>query len=429
MLSFTEQLKDLIFDVESTGGSFIQKISPPNEMILKLKGYAIKRLKSESQEEIPRQVEFFLFEEFNEGFFEEGIRVSLVHLAEMGITKTEEVYDILCKVIDKRIDGILSKGKRDYFRNKETINIDDAIVQSVVYVWEEYGSEPTILYNFAKQRFLIIWDYHQNRWKTTGLGNFLIELKPFQAIAFLLTIDLTFTTGDNDYKHLSIKTLESLLKKNKNDSHIHIIPLHRETLRLLGIIRSDSEKHWEFGLTPIGKSVIEFVLADDNPMKEVVTALILNEEQGIHFEGSEKELNELKVQLNSDIIDKTNLDSIENGITLFKKGSFIDSSRILFPSIESIANHMLLIAGENPDDHRMYPGLVKKTTKLEELKLIPTDLSKGIEIATSRNKVLHGEYEPLEQEYAYPLCIAAIIYLRRILNEYKKVKVKSTHIQ
>ena len=160
MLSFTEQLKELIFDVERNGGSPVQKLSPSPDLVLKLKGYAIRRLREEP-EPLPRNVEFFLLEEFNEGFFEEGIRVSLVHLGEMGITDSEEVLEILHKVIDKRLDGILRRGNsgRYHHRYDDTISIDDAIVQSIEYVWDEYGSEPTVLYNFAKQRFLILWDY------------------------------------------------------------------------------------------------------------------------------------------------------------------------------------------------------------------------------------------------------------------------------
>jgi len=421
MPSFTEQLKELIFDVERNGGSPVQKLSPSPDLVLKLKGYAIRRLREEP-EPLPRNVEFFLLEEFNEGFFEEGIRVSLVHLGEMGITDSEKVLEILHKVIDKRLDGILRRGNsgRYHHRYDDTISIDDAIVQSIEYVWDEYGSEPTVLYNFAKQRFLILWDYHRNRWQTTGLGRFLLELKPLQAVAFLLTIDLTFNTGERDIRHISADALKSLLKPEKR--HEHIVPLHRETLRRLGVIRTLSSRHWEYDLTPPGAVVVESILAEDNPMREIVAALVQNEEQGIEFEGSEKEIGKLKAELASEVVDTASRESVENAIILYKKGSYIDASRIFFPSIESVANQMLSMAGEDPSDHRTFPGLARKITKLEELKLIPADLSKGIEIATSRNKVLHGEYEPLEQEYAYPLCVAAIIYLRRILGEFAKLR-------
>jgi hypothetical protein len=195
MLSFTEQLKELIQDVETRGGSPVQKISPPPELMLKLKGYVIKRLR-EQPEPLSQNLEFFLLEEFNEGFFEEGIRVCLIHLGEMGITDQEEVSHILHKVIDRRLEMMLGKGderhRSTHYADK--ISIDDALVQSVGYVWEEYGSEHTILYNFAKQRFLIVWDYQRNRWQTTGLGRFLLELKPLQVISLLLTVDLTFTS-------------------------------------------------------------------------------------------------------------------------------------------------------------------------------------------------------------------------------------------
>lgn len=425
MLSFTERLKELILDVETSGGSPVQKLSPSPDLVLQLKGYAIKRLREES-EPLPRSVEFFLLEEFNEGFFEEGIRVSLVHLGEMGITDSEDVLKILRKVIDKRLNSILRKDRsRQRLYHDDTITIDDAIVQSVDYVWDEYGSEPTILYNFAKQRFLILWDYHRNRWQTTGLGRFLLELKPLQAVAFLLTIDLTFNTGERDTRHMSTDALRSLLEPGDRYERV-IIPLHRETLKRLGVIRTLSRRHWEYELTPLGKVVVESVLDDDNPMNEIVAALVQNEEQGIQFEGSEKELGELEAQIRSEAIESTSRQSIENAIDLYRKGSYVDASRVFFPSIESIASQMLSIAGEDVSNHRKFPGLARKVARLEELKLIPADLAKGIEIAISRNKVLHGEYEPLEQEYAYPLCVAAIIYLRRMLIEFTRLKAEPT---
>jgi hypothetical protein len=424
MLIFTEQLKELIHDVEASGGSPVQKISPPLKLMLKLKGYVIKRLREQASP-LPRNVEFFLLEEFNEGFFEEGIRVCLIHLGEMGITDPEEVSSILHKVVDRRLEMMLGKGDERHraARYVDKITIDDALVQSLEYVWEEYGSEPTILYNFAKQRFLIVWDYQRNRWQTTGLGRFLLELKPLQIIGFLLTIDLTFSTSDRDIRHMSADALRSLLKSEKQYHFDRIIPLHRETLKRLGVLRTLS-RHWEYELTPLGKVVIEAILSEDNPMREVVKALVENEEQGIHFEGSEKELDLLRKQLASGGMDQGSRNSVENAIALYSRGSYTDAARIFFPSIEAVANRMLSVAGEKPNDHKVFPGLTRKLTKLEELKLISTDLSKAIDIATSRNKVLHGEYEPLEQEYAYPLCVAGIIYLQRMFNEFEKVKGK-----
>jgi hypothetical protein len=175
-------------------------------------------------------------------------------------------------------------------------------------------------------------------------------------------------------------------------------------------------------LTPLGKVVVETVLSEDNPMGEVVKALVENEEQGIHFEGSDKELDLLRKQLASEAIDQGSRNSIVNAIELYIRGSYTDAARIFFPSIEAVANQMLSAAGENPNDYKAFPGLTRKLARLEELKQIPPDLSKAIDIATSRNKVLHGEYKPVEQEYAYPLCVAGIIYLRRMLNEFEKAE-------
>jgi HEPN domain-containing protein len=159
-------------------------------------------------------------------------------------------------------------------------------------------------------------------------------------------------------------------------------------------------------------------------MIDVLNALLDDESQGIKFKGTDKELEFLQKQLGSRIFDQNSISSLENAIALFRKGSYTDAVRIFFPSIEAVANRMLSEAGEAPNDYKKYKGLADKLKKLEELKLISTDLAMAIDITTSRNKVLHGQYEPLEQEYSYPICVASIIYLRRMLNEFEKVKTK-----
>lgn len=423
MLSFTEQLKELVFDVETSGGKTIQKTSPSNKLILELKGFTVKKLR-EQPEPLSRNVEYFLMEEFNEGFLEEGIRVCLIHLGEMGITDSEEVSSILHKVIEKRIRMLLQNDRRSRYSDK--ISIDDAIIRSLINVWEEYGSEITILYSFAKQRFLIRWNYKKQCWQPTGIGKFLLELTPLQAVILFLTIDLVFNIGEHDSRHMSATLLRSSLELDGYDqNHFEgdANPLHTLTLQRLGVLRTS--RNGEYKLTPLGKIAIEAAIAEENPMREAVKVLVENEERGIRFEGSDRELRLLRKQLTSEVVEEKTRKSIENAISLYNSGSYADSSKIFFPAIESVASKMLLLAGEDPTNRKLFPGLTRRLEKLEELKLIPSDLASSIDLAYARNKVLHGQYEPLEQEYSLPLCIAAIIYLRRMLHEFEKVKGKT----
>jgi hypothetical protein len=146
----------------------------------------------------------------------------------------------------------------------------------------------------------------------------------------------------------------------------------------------------------------------------------------IQFGGSDTEVDLLRNQVTSEALDTGARESVLRAIELYSKGSYTPAARILFPSIEAAANRMLRLAGENPTDQKAFPGLARKLAKLEERKMIPSDLSKAIDIAHGRNKVLHGEYEPTDQEYAYPLCVAGFIYLRRMLSEFEKLKLGAT---
>lgn len=419
MLSFVESLKNIIADIEDNGGNPVQRISPSANLVLYLKSYAINRLKNEP-EPLSNRVSDYILEEFNEGFFEEGVNASLVHLTEMGFTNDTEIRSILCQVIDKRINDIFGtkKQKEEWEKQKNSEDYEsgrllNAIVQSVKYVWEDLGSVPSSLYTFARQRFLITWSYRKNQWQITGLGRFFLELTPLQAIIFLLTIDTILSTGETDFKHISGDQLYDLLR-NSGPSNPY---KHRLTLEKLGILRRPSwyEDEFESTVTPLGKSAIQQVLSEQNPMYSIVVTLMEGEELGTSFESTKKELKKLHTEINQDEIDNATKASIQNAISLYESGSYVDSLRILFPSIESIATRMLVDAGEDVLDRKKFPGLSRKISRLEELQLLSADLAQSIEITTSRNKILHGEYRPHEQEYAYPLCVAAIVYLRRML--------------
>lgn len=79
---------------------------------------------------------------------------------------------------------------------------------------------------------------------------------------------------------------------------------------------------------------------------------------------------------------------------------------------------MLQNAGKDIHDRKKFPGLAAKISALGKMNLIPADLAQRLEITTSRNKILHGKYEPVDQEYTYSLCVAAIVYLKRTLKAF-----------
>ena len=416
MLSFIERLKDIIYEVEQTGGDPLERLLPSPHLVQQLRAHALKTI-----EEIPsaqgHRISGFLLEEFNEGFFDEGVRVSIIFLNRLGITDNKRIEETLKSVVKRRILNWLEPVKARHFEERDSENVEDALITSVAEVWEDGGTEVTRAYTFSKQRALISWDYRENHWSVTNLGRFFLELNAFYATCFLLTVDICLSTGRHDFRHLSRDQLQNILEP-KSERYFHIIPIHRWNLQWMGIL-SEGHRPDEISLTPLGKKALEYVLNKNNLMIDTVILSLQAEEQGLTYSGLQLEIQKLEDVLNSPLIDDTDRKSIQNALTLCKSRQYLDGLKILFPCIEGVINKMLQDMGEQPDK---YPGWKKKVDYLESKGVIPPDVAKAIEIITSRNKTLHGQFAPPDPEYAYPLFQMAIIYLHRILSAWSKFK-------
>lgn len=410
MQSFIESLKEVVYEVEQTGGDPLEKLVPSPTMTQRLREYAVQRLREAPDATDGHALHGYLFEEFNEGFFDEGIRVVNIYLARLGITDPADLEDILQRVVDNRLDEHVF---RDHGPREQRVDTaEDAIVASAQEVWEEGGSSTSRAYAFARQRLLITWDYRHDRWQTTNLGRFFLELNLFQATCFLLTIDMVLSTGQHDFRHLSQTQLEPLLQPQESRTP-HLIPLHRETLQRMGVLRGE-DWYDEANLTPVGRAVLEQILSSDNLLRDTAVLLLQSEELGLAYSGFEAEMQRLNDALESPLIDDTNRQSIRNVLALWRQGQFADGLRILFPSIEAIINSLLRSIGEEPARHR---GWRSKAEVLAEHDLISADVASALDVIASRNAMLHGDFVPPEPEYALPICQLATMYLRRLLSD------------
>src|SRR5262249_16022924 len=140
------------------------------------------------------------------------------------------------------------------------------------------------------------------------------------------------------------------------------------------------------------------------------------EELGGTYKDSRSELDELLSLIRqSELADEPNRQSVITSTQLYLARKYLDSLRVLYPSIEAIINSMIVKAGEQPEQFR---GLVEKARWLEQRRHIPPDVSNALEVFTGRNRVLHGNFSPPE-DYVFPLCLLAFRYLRRLLTEYR----------
>jgi hypothetical protein len=192
---------------------------------------------------------------------------------------------------------------------------------------------------------------------------------------------------------------------------------HQNLLTRLGIlfIEFDVNPADPIYVTPIGQTVLRAVLSHDNPFRDAALAIIRTEEVGGTFNESATEINEILQLVNqTHLINQANRESIETGVQLYGTRKYLNSLRVIYPSIEAIINTMLIEAGEVPERFR---GLVAKAQRLEQQGIIPYDVAHAMEVFTGRNTVVHGNFSPPE-DYVFPLCLLAFRYLRRLLTEY-----------
>lgn len=416
MLSFVELLKNVIYEIEQTGGDPLQMTTPPRPLVQLLKRHAFEVIK-EIYEAPGNRISAFLLEEFIERSFDEGVRVSYAFLKTLGITDSREIIEILKRTSELRIVRCLSPRRIDHYESKNFENVRDALITSVEEVWEMGGTEASRAYTFARERALISWNYRENHWSGTNLGRFFLELSPFHAVCFLLTVDICLSSGEHDHHHLSRDQLRSILGQISKEYIIDNF-IHQWNLQWMGVF---SERHGreDFPLTPLGKKALEYVLSENNLMLDSVILFLQEEEQGLTYDGSQLEIQKLESVLHSSLIDDIGRGSIENALKLYKGGQCLDGLKILYPCIEGVINKILKEMGEQPDK---YPGWKKKVDYLETKGIISTDIASAVEIIASRNKILHGQFMPPDQEYAYPLFQLAVMYLHRILSSWSKFK-------
>jgi len=406
MLNFVEAIKQIIANIQVNGGALIEHSVPSSLLLQRLREYAVQRLSLKDDYD-----NYTLIEWFNEGLFDEYVRVCNIYLCKLGMTDEDNVFRLISQVIDISVSD-------ESKINRRPQSFDEGLIFSLIEVWEQLGDEQTLTYTFAKDRWLISWDYQKSCWKITGLGRLFLELSPVQAVIFLLSIDSLFSTSRYDFRHINSDLLREEFRPQPGAEYIpQLMPPHQDILFKLGVVKGRDENYAEkVRLTSLGKVVIDRTLSKDNPLRDAAKSLIESEELGDTYKGVSFEIKDvLEVINNNYLVDDANRNSITTSIQLYQDGKYQDSLRVVYPSIEAIVNTMLIKASEQPE---RFSGLARKLQWLEQQQLIPTDISSAVEIFTGRNRVLHGNFTPPD-DYVFPLCLLAFRYLRRLLTEYR----------
>jgi hypothetical protein len=196
---------------------------------------------------------------------------------------------------------------------------------------------------------------------------------------FLLSIDMLFATGEYDFHHISHDVLRRLQSLKPDDEMQFIERLddpHRTLLMRLGIFiqvkpdidleRSSAHLDGHVQVTPIGQMVLNAVLSENNVYRDVALAFIQAEEVGETFNVAASEIGEMVDLVNqSDLVDQANRELIQLSVQHYRAKECLASCRIIFPTIEAIAETMLTRAGEHEQPDGL--GLVKKAKRLGQL--------------------------------------------------------------
>jgi hypothetical protein len=330
MLSFVDSLKKVIADIQITGGASVEHSTPSSSLLQKLREYALQRAEN-------RAPEWTLLEWFTEGFFDEYVRVCVVHLRKLGISDDNLVFKLIAKVVDSQLSAKVHRWGR-----KEG-DFEERLALSLIDIWEQMGDEQTLIYTFAQERWLIAWDHQKSHWKATSLGQLLLELSPVQAATFLLSIDTLFSTGRHDFRHISAEVLNSLLHFQPDEYEpFHLIPVHRDILTRLGILREpDDYVRDRIELTPIGKIVLRRVLDKDNPLRDAALALIETEEA----EKGIKELEDWQATYARQAIERK-FNPYISGAPIREPDMFFGREEALAEVLDTIHNNHIAIYGE-----------------------------------------------------------------------------------
>jgi hypothetical protein len=400
-LIFVQKLKQTLLEIEANGGNRIFFVEPDYELIQQTKAYAISKLKKAETDVSNWNVRHFANDLLSRDIFNLRLRYCVIKLREFSISR-EDYSGYITKAIDLFVE---EKGTHiiDW---PTTATIDDAIaieVSKCFQVW--YRPEDVFLIDFSQDRQLIFVNPQEKNWMVSNLGNYLLQLSPFETIAFLCALEVILTLRYHQNRFISKAMLGDLLEGNSIRSRPY-------SLSLFGIVSEGF--HDEPEVTDFGRRILLYVKDNLEVFRDVALFLLESEATGLKYPSEIDWDSILKVFAGSKVLVEAQKDSIETAVKLFRGGNYIDSLRIIYPVLEGALDSALATIGLEPSK---FSGMRSKTEKLAKASLISTKVSTNLEIFSSRNKVLHGNILENDPELMRPLFSLVLAHLRLLVVE------------
>lgn len=413
-LEFVNSLKETIFEVKSNPINHVLFIENDYSLFQKVKNFSLLFLQENKDLIRNADVSDFLIDLMNRDNFKNRIKYAVIKLNEFDIDKCE-YYLYITEGIKYFLKSDKYENHHHILSNRQTQKID--INQSIILeisncfrIW--YFPRDIFHIKFAEERQLICRDILNNSWTVSNLGNYFIGLSTYEAIILLCAIEVVFNSEETYSNFLNLNTLNSLLNESEKEiRHWHSISY---TLSSLGLIKNRNIYSNNDNLTEFGRKVLQNLKDNYKSFDVLIPILLESEVSGINYNKKELEENNIAWIKSSKILNSDQKKSISNASALFNQKNYLDSLRILYPLLEGTLDSALIKINV---DLKSLSGMQGKIEKLKQQKIISSKTSTGIEIFSSRNKILHGNIIEEDSETLKPLFSLVLSYLQKVINE------------
>jgi len=401
-LIFIQKLKQTLATIENGNDNSIFFVQPDYQLLQEAKAYAVSKLRFIARD--MRDMRFFAEDLLSRDIFSLRLKYCVIKLKELSVE--EKAY---LDYIKKGLDFFINGKSPNSFDLPSPSTIDDLIALEISKCFQSwYRPEDVFLIDFAEDRQLIFRNPQKKNWAVSNVGGYVLQLSPFETIAFLVALEVVLTLRFHQGKFTSKETLEHLLEGKS-------IRRRPYSLSLFGIVTE--ERSSASVVTDFGRKVLLYVKSNLVTFRDIILFLLESEAIGLKYPEETDMEDFLKMVEASSVLVNDQKTSTKTSISLYKTGNYIDSLRVIYPVMEGVLDSALRAIGCDPTS---FSGMQPKTEKLAKESLISTKVSTNLEIFSSRNKVLHGNILENDPELMRPLFLLVLAHLKLLVIELDK---------
>lgn len=416
-LEFVNMLNQTLLEVKGNPANHLLYVENDYSLFKRIKEFIYKFINENNLILSNKDVSQFLIDYLNRDNFKNRIRYAIIKLNEFGINQDNYFY-FITESIKKFLlnDGDLNV-ELHHNQIKE-VNLNELIINELTNCFKVWYYPRDIFYiDFSENRQLTIRDSLNKSWHVSNLGNYFIKLPLFEAISFLLAIEVVLNNDKEYSKFINMEMIDRLLGNQENNGRRFYGEPY--SLKALGIIEKN-HSGYQNRLTEFGKKVVEGIKDSYEKYKNLILFLLESESTGLNFDESD-DLEEFSSWLKSSwILKESQKKTIRKVLSLYKEDYYFESLNLLYPQLEGALNNALDEINISADS---LSGMQNKVEKLKKEKILTSKTSTGLEVFRSRNKFMHGNVIEEDSETLKPLFSLVMTYFRKVVKEIEE-KIK-----